>query len=299
MNTRLLAAAVVALFLTACGGGGGGGGDGGGPVSSSNIIQWPVDAADARAVTDGLAPPQISSSEIAARLSTIMDQADTLLFTDLHNPEFAVVGNISTNCRAGTCVTSEGQVTLDDLTVDDIEYQAVMTRNGVTLGQYRTETKNADGITAREIGYGAWLDYNAFSTSLATYYRGAVSDGYYAAFVAGFSFGDDAGSRPVSGSATWTGAMTGTDLEFQNAVQGDAAVTVDFARNNAGVAFTNIKDLGTGSGLPAMEWSGLAIGTDGRFGASDIKAAFYGPNHEEVGGVFERNNIVGAFGAKR
>ena len=73
MNTRLLAAAAVALFLTACGGGGGGG-DGGGPVSSGNILQWPVDAADARAVTDGLAPPQISSSEIAARLSTILDQ---------------------------------------------------------------------------------------------------------------------------------------------------------------------------------------------------------------------------------
>ena len=33
--------------------------------------------------------------------------------------------------------------------------------------------------------------------------------------------------------------------------------------------------------------------------ASDIKATFYGPNHEEVGGVFERDNIVGAFGAKR
>ena len=51
--------------------------------------------------------------------------------------------------------------------------------------------------------------------------------------------------------------------------------------------------------LPSMQWSGLAIGTDGRFGASDIRATFYGPNHEEVGGVFERNNIVGAFGAKR
>ena len=227
-------------------------------------------------MTNGLAPPEISSSEIAARLSTIRDQADTLLFTDLHNPEFAVVGNISTNCRAGTCITSEGQLTLDDLTVEDTEFQAVMTRNGITLLQYRTETKDADGITAREIGYGAWLDHNAFSTSLATYYRGAVSDGYYAAVVAGFSVGNDSGSRPVGGSATWTGVMTGADLEFQNAVQGDAAVTVDFARNNAGVAFTNIKDLGTRSGLPLWEWSGLAIGTDGRFGASDIKATFYG-----------------------
>ena len=93
--------------------------------------------------------------------------------------------------------------------------------------------------------------------------------------------------------------MTGLDMEFQNAVQGDAAVTVDFARNDAGVAFTNVKDLGTRSGLPSMEWSGLAIGADGKFGASDLRATFYGPNHAEVGGVFERNKIVGAFGAKR
>ena len=303
MNIRILAAVGAALILAACGGGGSPS-DGGGQVSGSNSpvfnnIEWPVDAASARALTGGSAPPSISSSAIAAGLSAIHARADTLLSSDLHDIDSAFVGNIVTNCRAGTCVTNLGQLTLGDLEPDDAEYQAVMTRNGVMLGQYRTETKDADGITAQEIGYGAWLDHNAFSTSAATYYRGAVSDGYYAAFVAGYSFGNDSGSRPVSGSATWNGVMTGADLEFQHAVQGDAAITVDFARNNAGVAFTNIKDLGTRSGLPSMEWSGLAIGTDGRFGSSDIKATFYGPNHEEVGGVFERNNIVGAFGAKR
>ena len=287
------------LILAACGGGGGNGnGGGGGPVANSNV-PWPLDAASARTVTGGSPPPEISSSEIAARVIEIHAQADTLLMTDLHNPEFAVVGNISTNCRGGTCITSEGPVTLDELTFDGAEYQAVMTRNGITVGQSRAETKNANGVTLREFGYGAWLDHNAFSISLGTFYRGAVSDGYYLQLVAGYSFGNDSGSRPVGGLATWNGVMTGADLEFQNAVQGDAAVTVNFARNNAGVAFTNIKDLGTRSSLPSMEWSGLAIGTDGRFGASDIKATFYGPIHEEVGGVFERDNIVGAFGAKR
>ena len=108
---------LVALALAACGGGGGGG-DGGGPVANSNV-PWPIDAASARSVTGGLAPPELSSSEITARLSTIVDQADTLLMTDEHNPEAAFVGNISTNCMAGTCVTSERQLTLDDLTVED------------------------------------------------------------------------------------------------------------------------------------------------------------------------------------
>ena len=288
---------LAALALASCGGGGSGGSPGGG--QSFSHIEWPINAASARAATGGAAPAPISSSEIATRLSTILSEADTLLLTDLHDPDFAFVGNISTNCRAGTCVTPEGIVTLDDLTVDDTEYQAVMARNGVTLGQSRGETKSAEGITAQGVEYGAWLDHSSFWASAVALYRGAVSDGYDAALVMAGSFGNDSGSRPLSGSAAWEGVMTGLDIEFRNAVQGDAAVTVDFARNDAGVAFTNVKDLGTRSGLPSMEWSGLAIGADGKFGASDLRATFYGPNHAEVGGVFERNEIVGAFGAKR
>ena len=94
--------------------------------------------------------------------------------TDWHDTEFALGGgNILTNCRAGACQTPiEGitfEITLDDLTVDDdTEYQAVVTRNGITLFVGRTEIteiEDADGITAEGAGYGAWLDYNAFSTS--------------------------------------------------------------------------------------------------------------------------------------
>ena len=290
MNTRILAAVAASLFLTACGGG-----DGGGPVSSDDSSNF---SSDVRAVTDGSAPPEISSSEIAARLSTILDQADTFLLTDWVDTEFAFVGNISTICKARTCLTSEGEYTLGDLTgADNAEYVAVMTRNGITIGAGLTEIEEADGITT-QAWYGAWLDYNAFLIFVEDFeYLEYLEGGYE--FVAGISYGDDSGSRPVGGSATWTGVMTGDYSEFKHIIQGDAAVTVDFATNNAGVAFTNINDLDTLSGLPSMEWSGLAIGADGRFGASDIKATFYGPNHEEVGGVFQRNEIVGAFGAKR
>ena len=172
---------LAALALTACGGGGGGGSSGGG--QSFSHIEWPINAASARAATGGVAPAPISSSEIAARLAALHAQADTLLLTDLHDPEFAFVGDISTNCRAGTCVTSEGQVNLGDLTFDDADYQAVMARNGVTLDQSRSETKDAEGTTARTFDYGGWLDRSAFAVSSTAYYRGAVSDGHYAALV--------------------------------------------------------------------------------------------------------------------
>ena len=51
-----------------------------------------------------------------------------------------------------------------------------------------------------------------------------------------------------------------------------------------------------------MTWENLAV-RDGRFGGGfddpTIEGRFYGPNHEEVGGIFQRNRIVGAFGAQR
>ena len=41
--------------------------------------------------------------------------------------------------------------------------------------------------------------------------------------------------------------------------------------------------------------------TNGKFESAngDIKGGFYGTNHGEVGGVFNRDGIIGAFGASR
>lgn len=292
----------VALSLAGCGGGGGtttsitSNNGGSGPVFSD--IPWPVDPASAISLTGGTAPPAISSVQIGARLESLKGNADTLLATDIHNPAFAVVGNISTNCRGTICNTSIGRADLADIEFNTAEYQAVMTRNGIPLGQAREENTEND-VTVVSVEYGAWLNHNAFSIGAALSYSGTLEEGYSSALLAGYSFGNNTGSRPMNGSATWTGVMTGVDLEFLNAVQGDAAITVDFAAANADVAFTNIQDLDAKTGLASMLWSDLAITEDGSFGATDIKGTFYGPGHEEVGGIFERNEIVGAFGAKR
>jgi hypothetical protein len=51
-----------------------------------------------------------------------------------------------------------------------------------------------------------------------------------------------------------------------------------------------------------MNWQDIPLAS-GSFqsgsGRNQISGQFYGPNHEEVGGVFERNQVIGAFGAKR
>ena len=54
--------------------------------------------------------------------------------------------------------------------------------------------------------------------------------------------------------------------------------------------------------VTTCSWDDITV-TGGAFaigsGMNQIQGEFYGPNHEEVGGVFERNDVVGAFGAQR
>ena len=65
--------------------------------------------------------------------------------------------------------------------------------------------------------------------------------------------------------------------------------------------------------LSSVDWAGLDL-TDGSFAEElgdvedplnlsqprqRIAGHFYGPGHEEVGGIFEYASVVGSFGAKR
>ena len=60
--------------------------------------------------------------------------------------------------------------------------------------------------------------------------------------------------------------------------------------------------LDTGDQRSDMVWKDVPI-TDGGFGTGSdgdsIQGNFYGPNHQEIGGIFERDQVIGAFGAKR
>lgn len=101
--------------------------------------------------------------------------------------------------------------------------------------------------------------------------------------------------------------MMGIDLgaaaSRRREIRGDADITIaELANPSVAVAFTNIRDLGAGDARGDMTWSGIPL-TGGRFGTgaagNAIEGAFYGPKHREVGGVFERDRVFGAFGARR
>ena len=94
------------------------------------------------------------------------------------------------------------------------------------------------------------------------------------------------------------GAQTGP-----RQIRGDARIVIPaLADPSVEVAFTNVRELGTGDARDDMSWSAIPL-ADGRFATGSagdsIEGAFYGPGHREAGGVFERGRVFGAFGARR
>ena len=100
--------------------------------------------------------------------------------------------------------------------------------------------------------------------------------------------------------------MVGTDTDPDASrpalVRGDADVTVDLDNATIDIAFTKIRNVDGDGSRTDMNWPSLGL-TSGRFkhgtDGDSIEGTFYGPNHEEVGGIFEHGGIIGAFGAKQ
>ena len=124
-----------------------------------------------------------------------------------------------------------------------------------------------------------------------------------------------------SGSAMWRGAMLGTDMRNAGTLQGDARLTLNFADSTVDVEIANIEQIAgifsfaSYSGPSRFVWNDLRVNNDASFyipGHSNdrsgttlhptlgyIEGNFYGPNAEEVAGVFERDWVSGAWLAIR
>ena len=115
------------------------------------------------------------------------------------------------------------------------------------------------------------------------------------------SFGARSGANPAGmGGGAWRGRVVGTDGGVR--IEGDASIDIDdFARPDVDVAFTGMAGA-DGRARPDLGWDGLPL-LQGAFRARDaagsIEGRFWGPGQEEAGGVFEKNGMVGAFGATK
>ena len=136
--------------------------------------------------------------------------------------------------------------------------------------------------------YGHWLGHSVF----------AMVDDSVAV-----SFGDSPGTNPtLVGGAVWRGDVVGVDTGTRERIAGDAAIEIDdFARPDVDVAFTGIKDAG-GRARADLRWEDIPLvqgGFQSLDAAGSIKGRFYGADHQEAGGIFERNRLTGAFGGSR
>ena len=320
LRTQPVLACAFAVALSACGGG-------------ESMLRSPTDARGQPSV----APVAFTTEDIAGALSALRGAGEVpaLAWYGARYPaqEAVVCLALIIGCEGGLGPIHHGSV--DDLDFSGFTFRA--RHNGVPLAR-KTVVADDTGKTLYRALVG-WLDHGFFlveTPRMGTPPQNA-DDRYYRAYSAGDATGTGPDVLP-GGTATWSGAMWGLlltepDLSEPDAfVLGDATVTVSSRPGAADlmvdVKFSGIRHEATGAGLADIRWGGLPLhagsfgispasaddATVSRHPASDgISGRFYGPNHEEVGGLFGRREIEfdgnvasearlevsGAFGARR
>ena len=263
------------------------------------------------------------------RLDGILEAADTLLMTGTYarwslaaaegGETFSGEPVWTVTCEGARCTAADGTVTaLRDLAGASEEAEAELgmrdgfdTSAGTSVFEAAetaeaTETVPGATVTAspEAMSWGLWGEHG-FAAVVLT--RGPLSAelgedalaGDFASATA-YALGAVSGSNPEGkGSATWRGIAEAVSTATFERFRGTATVTItDLSLPRVGVAI----DV-PGREIGAPGWADMAL-TDGRFvsgtaGADYLGGAFHGPAHEEVWGVFDTEDHIGAFGAKR
>lgn len=277
-------------------------------------IEWALDAEDTRANVGGDVL-DLSGEEVEESFVALLDAADSLYLSNIG--VLVEDGEDSFNapdCAGRTCqAPGFGDISLDGIDTSNFESQPVMIYRGISFGQRRSPGTDTDGESFEALGYGGWLGHHYFAIN-ARLYPG--TDNVEKVVLYSYVVGDETGTNPTSGSASWRGVAMGVDasqrFDERRLLQADVDITIeDFMSPMIDILFDNIIDLRTGEDftlVPSVSWSDLALvdgafaheeGTPGQLDRNLIEGRFYGPDHEEIGGVFEYATVVGSFGARR
>ena len=149
------------------------------------------------------------------------------------------------------------------------------------------------GIWGKQFGdniFGAFVAQTVRQEGQTTYYE----------FPAGRIDGTPSGHNPVSGSAIWSGKVRAFDTRLDAGkmpVSGNARLEVDFHDTTVDIDFTDFE-----AGHDDMSWQALRV-QNGAFrdtrGLATIDGVFYGTEHQGAAGKFDRDHLLGVFGAVR
>ena len=219
---------------------------------------------------------------------------------------------------------AESSVVIEPNFPDNADFEPIMTSNDIAMLQSRSTGRTTSADDPYDfLSYGAWMDHSGFFANAYLYDLPTGKSQENAAW----TLGTTTGTNPVPQSGqtlTWDGVMVGMagsqairqlsdpyDERDFDPVQGDATITVSDNGGNlqTSVTFTDIFHLNSSNNTQIQDitWgnSDIASDSNGRFTSTqhNLQAAFYGPNHEEVAGTFDKVDgddfMVGAFGAKQ
>lgn len=285
----------------------------------NNDGSWEVTAIPGAAMApDGgpiVSSPTFTSAEVIPSLVRLALASDSQLVSDVLDFSENPPARGQTTCSGAVCESESRDAywefslgdtnnNFNDLDSTDAQLtiEPLAEHRGVSL--YRlTVPYDPPFEDETYVHLGGWLDHSYFHIDVNVH----RTTGRLTGDVYGRSSGLATGTNPLSGSATWSGVMFGRDVSASathgNQIQGNADLFIDdFAAPRIDVAFTNIIDINANQQRPDMAWDGVSVRGGGFSTGSDgnsVQGQFYGPNHEEIGGTFERDQVIGAFGAHR
>ncbi len=323
----LSCARALALFLAGAAALWGCGGDGGPSRPATRIAPAGPEPGERRAPL-----PDDGGTAASMRAASVLGLADALLATSVHvEREFGEYETADVGCSGLAC-SGPGSGAIGVGNAGPLAGAGVVERtDGIDL--VFASDAHAWGGWMRHGGFGVFLERAPVAEDL-----GGLSEFRYGLAVGGLSVvseGQDVaaawrgrmvGVTETGGFAegrlqgvavlTWrsTGAL-GDDAE-----DGDAVGSID-------AAFTDIASVSTGAVFPDVRFADVPVrlldvtktpveAADGENGEPEvdvtakmafdagvsgnrIRGGFFGPGRAEVGGVFEQNGILGAFGASR
>ena len=164
-----------------------------------------------------------------------------------------------------------------------------------------TARSNSDANAVEIQTFAGWLDGSVFGTVQTTIGESNPRRQFFS-----YSLGVPTGSNPGgTGEATWEGAAVASIKADRTFIHGDATITIpDLASADVDVMLDNWRNINNGqaaSGVSAISYTDLTL-ADGSFegsGDEQVSGRFYGTDHAEVGGHFNTEDLIGAFGGTR